>query len=273
MHQDETAKPDTVTTGPPRADTEDRIPNAEHRTANSQELGHPDPSKNRRIVEGALLADIAVVLLLGRIYLPIPVVRTIWRLLAGTPFILLAQRQGIRATIMSGIVAYLLMTALVGPTLALAALDTAFAAIIIAAAIHWKWPRLVTAIVGGLIYAACDIVVPAILFAILFRVPISTVVGAFRNGMRGLVRVSTELMGVVNRVLAGLLGHAGPQIPVARIRVLGYDLTGFLVGHWVVVALILAAGLGVGNIFAYHAAADLVLERLPLASRERQIAA
>ena len=272
MHRDQAPRPESAQSVPantqrPAAHGEERTPNA-----NSQQPSD-DLLRNRRIVEGAPLADIAVVLLLGRIYLPIPVVRTIWRMLAGTPFILLAQRQGIRVTIMSGIVAYLLMTALVGPTLALTALDTAFAAIIIAAAIHWKWPRVVTAIVGGLIYGACDVVLPTVVFTVLFRVPVSTLVGDFRNGMRGVVRLSTELLQAVNRVLLRLLGRGGPQIPATRIRVLGYDLTAFLVGHWLVVALVLAAGLGVSNIFAIQAAADVVLERLPPATRARQLAA
>src|SRR5579862_5051213 len=97
--------------------------------------------RTRQIVEGALLADISVVLLLGRIYLPIPIVRTVWRLVASAPFVLLAERQGIKVTVMAGLVAYLLLSALVGPTLALTAMDTAFAAILIAVADGWRWPR------------------------------------------------------------------------------------------------------------------------------------
>jgi len=230
-------------------------------------------SRNRQIVEGALLADIAVVLLLGRIYLPIPIVRTVWRLLAAAPFVLLAQRQGIRITIMAGVVAYLLLTALVGPTLALTAFDTTFAAIIIATALRWNWPRPLIGIVGGLLYAACDIVVPTILFAIIFRVPVSTLVGDVRNGMRGGFRLAADILQGVNRVTALLFGQSAGQMPTQAFRSLGYDLTAFMVGHWLFFALLIAGGLGIANVFAYNAAADLVLGRLPPDTRAKQIAA
>lgn len=230
-------------------------------------------TRNRQIVEGALLADVAVVLLLGRIYLPIPIVRTLWRLLAAAPFVLLAQRQGIRVAIMSGIVAYLLLTALVGPTLALTALDTAFAAIIIAAALHWKWPRVVTAVVGGLVYTACDIVIPTVFFAIVFRIPVSTLVGDVRNGMRGSFHVISQTARQINHVLTAILGSSAPQLPFQAIQAFGYGVTAFLVDNWLVFALIIAACMGIANIFAYHAASDLVLERLPSTSRLKQVTA
>jgi hypothetical protein len=227
-------------------------------------------TKNRRIVEGALLADIAVVLLLGRVYIPIPVVRTVWRLLAGAPFVLLAERQGIRVTVMSGLVAYALMTALVGPTLALTVLDTAFAAIIIALAVRWRWPRVMVAVVGGLIYAVCDVIVPTILLAMLFRLPISTLVQGVRTAMRGAVRLATEILDALNKITGRLLGHSAPRLPAASLRALGYDFTAFVIGHWVLFAFIAAVAMGMANIFGYHAAADVVLERLPPSTRTRQ---
>lgn len=227
-------------------------------------------TRNRQIVEGALLGDVAVVLLLGRIYLPIPIVRTIWRLLAAGPFVLLAQRQGIRVTIMSAVVSYLLMTALVGPTLALTALDTAFAAIIIAAALRWRWPRPVIALIGGLIYGALDIVLPTIVLTVLFRIPVATLVGDFRTAIRGAVRVGAQMMETVNSMLRGVFGPRAPQFPAAGFRGFGYDLTAFVVGHWLTFALIAAAVMGMANIYAYHTAANLVLDRLPSSARMKQ---
>lgn len=235
--------------------------------------GRDNSTRNRQIVEGALLADIAVVLLLGRVYLPIPIVRTAWRLIAAAPFVLIAQRQGIRTAIMSGIVAYLLLTALIGPTLALTALDTAFAALIVAAALHWHWPRTVTAIVGGLVYAACDIVIPTIFFAAVFRVPIITIVHDARNGTRGAFRVISEIVQAIDRGLRSLFGSGAPQLPYRAIQDFGYAATAFLVAHWILFALIIAACMGVVNIFAYHAASDLVLDRLPASIRQKQVAA
>ncbi len=224
-------------------------------------------TRNQKIVEGALLADVAVVLLLGRVYLPIPLVRTAWRFMAAAPFVLLAQRRGIKTAIMSGIVAYLLLTALVGPTLALTALDTAFAAILIAAAIHWQWPRAVTAVVAGLVYAACDIVIPTIFFAIVFRIPVTTLVADVRNGMRGSTTLAARSAAEVNRILALLFGSTGPRLPVHLIHSAGFGITAFLVSHWLVFALLVAGAMGIANIFAYHAATDLILDRLPASER------
>ena len=227
-------------------------------------------SRNRQIVEGALLGDIAVVLLLGRVYLPIPGVRTIWRLLAGAPFVLLAERQGIRVLIMSGIVSYLLLTALVGPTLALTALDTAFAAFLLAIADLWRWPRWLVVPVMGLVYAVSDIVVPTILFAFLFRVSLSTLAGTATNAGRNGIRVLSGMLRAFNHGLAAILGHSGPRIPVGMIQTLGYDVVAGVAAHWVITALVAAVILGVANVVGYAAAAEVVLARLPASTRSRQ---
>ncbi len=235
--------------------------------------GGRQSSRNRQIVEGALLADIAIVLLLGRIYLPIPVVRTVWRLLAAAPFVLLAQRQGIRTTIMAGIVAYILLTALVGPTLALTALDTAFAALIIALSYRWHWPRGVTAVIGGLTYTVFDIVIPTILFIAVFRLPVSTIVSGIHNGMKSSFRITAEIANVLNHVLRAVFGAQAPQIPAHSFQVFGYHLTSYVMAHWVIFALIAASCLGIANIAGYQASAELVLERLPDSDRRLQVAA
>lgn len=227
-------------------------------------------TRNRQIVEGALLADIAVVLLLGRIYLPIPIVRTMWRLLAAAPFVLLAQRQGIRTTLMSGLVAYLLLSALVGPTLALTALDTAFAAILIALAVRWHWPRVITLVVMGLVYAVSDVIIPTIAFAVIFRIPATTLIGAVRTTLHNVVRIGADLLDGVNALLRSQLGRSAAQLPAGHLRSLGYALTAYLAGHWVIVALLAATVLGMANIAAYYGAVELVLMRLPPGCRARQ---
>jgi hypothetical protein len=230
-------------------------------------------SRNRQIVEGALLADIAAVLLLGRVYLPIPVVRTVWRLLAAAPFVLLAQRQGIRTMIMAGIVCYVLLTALVGPTLALTALDTAFAALIIALSYKWHWPRGVIAVVGGLVYTVFDIVIPTVLFIVVFRVPVSTLINGLRTGLGSLFRVGGQAASITNEGLQTLFGKGAPQLPAHGIQVFGYHVTSFVIGHWVMFALVLAFVLGIANIAGYQASSELVLERLTEAERSPQVAA
>src|SRR5947209_2292459 len=79
--------------------------------------------RTRAIVEGALLGDIGIVFLLMRAFLPLPGVRQILRAVATVPFVMLVQRRGLRLTILAAIASYILFSALVGPILALAAVD------------------------------------------------------------------------------------------------------------------------------------------------------
>jgi hypothetical protein len=175
--------------------------------------------------------------------------------------------------IMAGIVCYILLTALVGPTLALTALDTAFAALIIALSYRWHWPRAVTAVVGGLVYTLFDIVIPTILFIALFRVPVSTLVNGIRTGLKSLFRVASEIVSMINSALKSIFGPHAPQLPAHGVQVFGFHATSYLMGHWVVFALILAAILGVANIAGYQASSELVLERLTEGERSSQVAA
>ena len=88
-------------------------------------------SRTHAIVEGALLGDIAIVFLLMRVYLPLPVVRTLLRTIASVPFVMLVQRPGLRVAILAAIASYILFSALVGPLLGLSAIDIAVAGILI----------------------------------------------------------------------------------------------------------------------------------------------
>ncbi|HZT96800.1 MAG TPA: DUF2232 domain-containing protein [Chloroflexota bacterium] len=233
----------------------------------------PRSSRNRQIVEGALLADITVVLLLARVYLPIPVVRTAWRFVAAAPLVLLSQRHGIRVTIMAGLIAYMLLTTLVGPTLALSAIDTGLAALLIALGMQRHLHPLVTVLVGGLVYAVFDIVIPTLVFTALFRVPLSTIVTDLRNGMRDGTGILTRATRVVDRIGRALLGRHAPQLPAHVVHDLGFALTAFLVGHWVPVALSIALLLGVADMAGFVIGSELVLRRLSASDKARQATA
>lgn len=174
---------------------------------------------------------------------------------------------------MSGIVGYVLMTALVGPTLALTVLDTALAAILITVANQWHSPRVVTALVGGLIYAVMDVVIPTIAFAFLLRIPMNTIIGDLRNGMHSAVKLLVRVLDVLNRVSSTVLGGSAPRIPTTYLRHVGYLASGYVVDHWVWFALLAAAVLGIANLAAYQIGADVALGQLPVETRARQIAA
>jgi hypothetical protein len=220
-------------------------------------------TKNRRIVEGALLADVAVVLLLGRIYIPIPGLRMLWRLLAASPFVLLSHRQGFRIAIMSGLVGYVLLTAFVGPSLALPALDCALAGMLIAAGQKLGWPKLVITAVCGAIYAVCDIIIPTIAFSYIFRLPFTVLVRDVRSGIQGFFKDTGRVIELLNQLLRALRGRNTATLDAGAVEHFGVVLSAFFSTNWV--WLLVAAGfvIGVVNMFGYQLAAEFVLTRLP----------
>src|SRR5215469_16513810 len=65
------------------------------------------------LAEGGLLADVAIILELAAIYLPI--VGTVLAIAVPTPFAILMLRRGARATLLAGAVAAFLILVLSGP--------------------------------------------------------------------------------------------------------------------------------------------------------------
>jgi hypothetical protein len=119
-------------------------------------------SRTHAIVEGALLGDIAIVFLLMRVYLPLPVVRTLLRTIASVPFVMLVQRPGLRVAILAAIASYILFSALVGPLLGLSAIDIAVAGILIGLGRKVGLPTLLNKIWAAVAYAILDLIIPTI---------------------------------------------------------------------------------------------------------------
>ncbi|HEX8918083.1 MAG TPA: hypothetical protein VF898_06250, partial [Chloroflexota bacterium] len=144
--------------------------------------------RTHAIVEGALLGDIAIVFLLMRVYLPLPVVRTLIRTVATIPFVMLVQRRGAKLTILAAIASYILFSALVGPLLALTALDIAVAGLLAGigrhAGLNVGWNTLLT----GPVYAILDLVIPTILSIYILRFPIKQLVQSARHFVELLFR-------------------------------------------------------------------------------------
>lgn len=173
---------------------------------------------------------------------------------------------------MSGMMAYVLMTALVGPTLALTVLDVSLAAVIIAMARNWQSPRVVTALVGGVIYALLDVVIPTIVFAYILRIPLGTIINDLKHAMNSAVKLGAETARAANRFLASLLGPSAPHLPTAKLERLGHAASAYVVGHWVIFALVAAIVIGVANLAAYELGADVILGQLPREVRGRRAA-
>jgi hypothetical protein len=133
------------------------------------------------IVEGALLGDIAIVFLLMRVYLPLPPVRQLISCIAAISIVMLTQRRGIRTAALATIASYILFSALVGPILALAAIDVGIAGILaglgrragLGAGLNTLWT--------GPLYALLDLVIPTVASLFIFRYPVKDLIQSARN--------------------------------------------------------------------------------------------
>ena len=123
------------------------------------------------------------------------------------------------------------------------------------------------AFLGGLVYAVLDVIFPTILFSIIFRIPISTLISDVRNGLLRVVDVVTGIASFINGLIRDVFGRTASIMPVDDMRAWGKHATIVLVDHWVLVAIVAAIVTGIVNIAAYQSASDLIMERLPEATR------
>ncbi len=133
-------------------------------------------NRTHAVVEGALLGDIAIVFLLMRVYLPVPVVRTLIRTVATVPFVMLTQRRGLKITVLAAIASYILFSALVGPILALTAVDIAVAGILVGIGRKANLGVALNTLWTGPVYAVLDLILPTIASVIIFRFPVKDLI-------------------------------------------------------------------------------------------------
>lgn len=216
-------------------------------------------NRTHAIVEGALLGDIAIVFLLMRVYLPVPVVRTLLRTVASVPFVMLTQRRGIRLAILAALASYILFSALVGPILALSAIDVAVAGLLVGVGRRVGIPHGLNTIWTGIAYAVLDVILPTIASIIIFRYPIKSLIAAARNFVR-------LLFNLVHWILVRL--HA----PASLLRqVKGWESWG--VSHWQVMWIGLMVLYGVLTMYLVVLISDMVLRQVPDETLEFQKAA
>lgn len=153
------------------------------RTMNAETLNE-QRTRTHAIVEGALLGDIAIVFLMMRVYLPLPVVRTLLRTLGTVPLVMLTQRRGLKITILAAIASYILFSALVGPILALSAIDIAVSGMLVGLGRKWGIGPALNTLWTGVVYTILDLLLPTIASLIIFRYPIKKLVESARHFVR-----------------------------------------------------------------------------------------
>jgi hypothetical protein len=213
-------------------------------------------TRTHAIVEGALLGDIAIVFLLMRVYLPVPVVRTLLRTLAAVPFVMLVQRRGIKLTILASVASYILFSALVGPILALTAIDIAVSGILVGVGRNRGLGVGLNTLWTGVVYAVLDLIIPTIASVFIFQYPISKLVETARHFVRlmfnGLIYV-LQAIGAPQSVLHEVKGWENPAV-----------------NHWQIVWVAVMILIGILNMYLVALVSEMVLKQVPEGTLTRQ---
>jgi hypothetical protein len=184
-----------------------------------------------------------------RVYMPILVVRTLIRAVASVPFVMLTQRRGVRIAVLAAIASYILFSALVGPILALAAVDVAVAGILIGMGRRVGINAPLNTLWTGPVYAILDLVIPTIVSVVIFRYPV-----------KDLVDSAHHFVQLVFRFLDFVLRGANAPASVIR-EVHGWE--GPTVAHWQFAWLGTMVLYGYLTIYLAVLIAELVLRQLP----------
>ncbi len=205
----------------------------------------------RAIAEAALLLDVAALLLLARVFLPLPGLKDIFAVGAVTPFVLLALRRGPRRALMVTVACYLVVAALVGPLLAIRALGTAFAW-----AGHGGRGRLAALAVGMLLYAVISIFVPlALAFLVLHLDPGQTLSAAQTQGHALVHRVGHEAAPLLHTMDRSVPGHVTLGLVRATIA--------FGFAHLLPIVIVMAVAHGVARDALWLLVSIKIIARLP----------
>ena len=212
--------------------------------------------RTHALVEGALLTDIAIVFLLMRAYLPILFIRPVLLAFATVPIIMLVQRRGIKITILAGVAAYLLFSALVGPLLAFAVINASIAGIFVGLGRKIRLHPVVNTIVAGAMFALFALVIPQIVAVFVFRYPVHDIVKSAQN----FVGVSFRFF----RYLATRV-HA-PHEVIHQLQVWQKPVQ----THWQFAWLGLVILSGITSVYLSVLVAEIVLNRVPGYTLARQ---
>jgi hypothetical protein len=215
--------------------------------------------RTQAIVEGALIADIALVFLLMRAFLPVPGARQLIQALATIPFVLLVQRRGVRLTILASISSYILFSALVGPLLGMAAINASLAGLFIGIGRRLGFGPVINTFFTGPVFAFFDLLIPTLASIWLFHYPIDKLIGAAKNFIKLVFNFVISVAKFAN------VSHSG----VSALN----DAKIWSVVHWQAGWLASYAVLGVLTTYLAVIAAEIVLKQLPQELLVRQRAA
>jgi hypothetical protein len=190
------------------------------------------------LVEAALLLDIVVLLVLVRTYLPIPGFQGVLRLVCPGPFVLLALRRGPRTCLVATMAAYVLLSTLIGPILAIQILVFGGLGAVFGYVSSRRGHPAVAIVVGAVLYAVFYLFLPFILGLWVLRISPKSAIDAVR----------TQVHSVVSFVLSLHFGTiALRDTPVRGIT----NLANWFVANWLVSIVVGIVLYSLVNIWAY----------------------
>lgn len=192
------------------------------------------------LVEAALLLDIVVLLVLVRTYLPIPGFQGALRLVCPAPFILLGLRRGVRTCGLATVSAYVLLSTLIGPVLAIQILVFGSLGCIFTYVSRRQGPQAIAVVLGAAVYGVLYLLVPFVLGLWLLRISPQTAIDA----------VTTQMHHV-----AGFFARLH-LLPLAH-------LADWLAVHWVAAYIVSNIIYSLVNIWAYLVVTRELFRLLP----------
>lgn len=221
----------------------------------------------RAIAESALLLDVMVLLVLLRVFLPIPGFQGLIRLACPAPFILLALRRGPRAGLVATVASYVLLSTFVGPVLSTQALVFGGLGTLFAWASQHRVRPSLAILSGAILYGVFYLLLPFLLGLLALRINLARTLhdvhkqaGSFLNGLGHFHLFSLSI--------------GQPVVAALSASTAGRGLLDFLHGvalalltHPLATFILFFAGYSLVNVWAYLIVSIELYRRLPLETR------
>jgi hypothetical protein len=172
---------------------------------------------------------------------------------------MLTQRRGVRTAVLATIAAYILFSALVGPILALAAIDVGVSGILAGLGRKAGLGIGINTLWSGPTYALLDLIIPTIASLYILRYPVKDLIDSARNFVK---LVFSFIESVANHFNAS-------ATTMSQIKV----WENWSVAHWVVPWLAVMVLYGLLRMYLVVLVSEMVLKQVPERTLERQRAA
>lgn len=221
----------------------------------------------RAIAESALLMDVTVLLILLRVFLPIPLFQGVIRLACPAPFILLALRRGPRAGLVASVASYVLLSTFIGPVIATQVLVFGGLGTLFAWASGRKAPPWLAVLVGALLYGVFYLLLPFLLGLLALRINLTRTLHDVQQNaasfLNGLGQLHLLFIPIGKPFVATLSGSGAGRVVLDFLH--GVALA--LLTHPLLTFILFFASYSLVNVWAYLYISIELFRRLPSETR------